>query len=218
MDDMKKIESGYKKHVGIYDDALTSKSFLMKLYNRIAWGMDDEEYVDNVLGFIPKDFSGSILDIPVGTAVHTSLKYSQMTDACITAVDYSESMLGEAEVRLGELRNVNLIKGDVGSLPFEDASFDLVFSMNGFHAFPDKQKAFAETYRVLREKGVFCGCFYIKGQRFMTDFLVNILYVKKGWFSPPFYTLGELREILKTKYSKIRIDHVKSIACFYCVK
>lgn len=28
-----------------------------------------------------------------------------------------------------------------------DESFDIVISMNGFHAFPDKQKAFQETWR-----------------------------------------------------------------------
>ena len=218
MADMKKIETGYKKHVHIYDDALTSKTFLMKLYNRIVWGMDDKDYVGCVLDYIPKEFDGKLLDVPVGTGVHTYEKYSKVSDACITAVDYSESMLGKAQERLGKLQNVRLVQGDVGNLPFGNESFDLVFSMNGFHAFPDKQKAFQQTHRVLSEKGIFCGCFYIKGRRLLTDFFVGMLYVKKGWFSPPFYTLDELRKTLEGNYSKVEITCVKSIACFHCIK
>jgi hypothetical protein len=40
---MKKIENGYKKHVDIYDDALTSKDFLMIFHNSIVWGIDDND-------------------------------------------------------------------------------------------------------------------------------------------------------------------------------
>ena len=36
----------------------------------------------------------------------------------------------------------------------EDASYDIVMSMNGFHAFPDKKKALKETYRVLKKSGL----------------------------------------------------------------
>ena len=36
-------------------------------------------------------------------------------------------------------------------------SFDTVLSLNGFHAFPDKEAAYRETFRVLRPGGTFCG-------------------------------------------------------------
>ena len=54
--------------------------------------------------------------------------------------------------RLG-LQNVSFRQGDVGALPFEDGSFDAVLSLNGFHAFPDKEAAYRETFRVLRPGG-----------------------------------------------------------------
>jgi SAM-dependent methyltransferase len=38
----------------------------------------------------------------------------------------------------------------------------IVVSMNGFHAFPNKKKAFQETWRVLKPGGTFIACFYIK--------------------------------------------------------
>lgn len=54
-----------------------------------------------------------------------------------------------------------------------DESFDVVVSMNVFHAFPDKQKAFHETWRVLKSGGKFIACFYIKGKSKRTDWLVK---------------------------------------------
>ena len=55
-------------------------------------------------------------------------------------------------------------QGDVGALPYEDDTFDIVLSLNGFHAFPDKEAAYREVFRVLRPGGTFCGCFYVMGE------------------------------------------------------
>ena len=84
----------------------------------------------------------------------------------------------------------------------ENESFDLVLSMNGFHAFPDKDKAFQETWRVLKKDGTFLACFYIKGKSCVTDWLVKNILSKKGWFTPPFHTENELKTILEKFYGK----------------
>ena len=65
----------------------------------------------------------------------------------------------EKRAKALEIENVSFVQGDVGALPFADESFDLVLSLNGFHAFPDKDAAFRETCRVRRPGGIFCGCF-----------------------------------------------------------
>ena len=70
-------------------------------------------------------------------------------------------------------------QGDVGALPFGDGSFDIVLSLNGFHAFPDKEAAWREIFRVLRPGGTFCGCFYVRGQNRHTDRMIRRLYVPK---------------------------------------
>ena len=46
----------------------------------------------------------------------------------------------------------------------DDAAFDVIVSMNGFHAFPNKEAAFRETWRVLKPEGKFIAFFYIKGK------------------------------------------------------
>lgn len=48
-----------------------------------------------------------------------------------------------------------MYSGDVSYLKMNDESYDIVVSMNGFHAFPDKKKAFQETWRVLKPGGTF---------------------------------------------------------------
>ena len=52
--------------------------------------------------------------------------------------------------------------GDAGALPYADGAFDIVLSLNGFHAFPDKEAAYREVFRVLRPGGTYCVCGYRK--------------------------------------------------------
>ena len=182
--------------------------------------IDDIEIAAKVLRMIPQDFSGKLLDVPVGTGVFTAEKYRALPGAEITCVDYSEDMLMQAQNRFSQLglAHVNCVQGDVGDLNFSGEYFDIVLSMNGFHAFPNKQKAFSETARVLKKGGIFCGCFYIKGQCKRTDFIVNALLAKKGWFTPPFQTLQQLTNTLSELYTHIEVHNESAIAYFKCIK
>jgi len=219
--DNNNIKKAYACSKNIYDDMLTRKKWWSKLYIWFFWSnVNDIDMANRVLTMIPSDFSGKMLDVPVGTGVFTLDKYRVLPNAEITCVDYSEDMLLQARERFSasKLSNVTCIQGDVGDLNFGDETFDIVLSMNGFHAFPDKEKAFFETARVLKKDGIFCGCFYIKGQCKRTDFIVNFLLAKKGWFTPPFQSLEELRIKLLTMYSQVEIDNEKSMVYFKCVK
>ena len=105
-----------------------------------------------------------------------------------------------------------------GALPFGNSSFDIVLSLNGFHAFPDKEAAWREIFRVLRPGGIFCGCFYVTGQNRRTDWLIRRLYVPKGWFTPPFETAESLRHRLEEIFGPAKVRTVQSIASFACRK
>ena len=171
-----------------------------------------------MLSYIPDDFSGSLLDVPVGTAVFTQRKWAALKNARITCLDYSADMLEQAAKRLGVFPHIQCVQGDVGRLPMPDESFDIVLSMNGFHAFPEKLKAFHETWRVLKPGGKFIACFYIRGKSGRTDWLVKNILAKKGWFTPPFQTEDELCAILQKRYREIDFHVDGSMVYFCCTK
>ncbi len=213
------IRSAYKASKNIYDDVLTQGNIWSRMYMSIFWdGTDDREIAREILSYIPDDFSGKILDVPVGTAVFTEKKWRRLGNAAITCLDYSNDMLEQAKARLGDCKHISFIQGDVGQLPLGDKSCDIVLSMNGFHAFPDKNKAFRETFRVLKNGGTFIACFYIKGKNKRTDWLVHRILSKKGWFTPPFPNEEQLLKILDRLYTQVEYNEDGSIVYFRCVK
>ena len=214
-----KIQDAYESSKNIYDGILTQGNFFSRMYIKLFWsGTDDNEIARKVLSYIPDDFSGKLLDVPVGTAVFTQRKWSSLKNAHITCLDYSTDMLEQAKRRLDVKAHINFIQGDVGNLQMDDESFDVVLSMNGFHAFPDKQKAFRETCRVLKSGGDFIACFYIRGKSKRTDWLVKNILAKKGWFTPPFQTEEELKNTLQKMYKEVELHVDGSMTYFHCVK
>ena len=138
----------------------------------------------------------------------------------ITCVDYSPDMMERAKRQAEKrgLKNVRFMQGDVGNLSFADESFDLVLSLNGFHAFPIKEAAYCEVFRVLKPGGIFCGCFYVKGENKRSDWFVDKIYTPKGYFTPPYETAGSLEMRLKGMYRKAEVKTVEGMAAFRCRK
>jgi ubiquinone/menaquinone biosynthesis C-methylase UbiE len=220
------IKSAYKQLGGsasFYDGMITCSTLPGKAVCGLVWNMDSRKntrYLEMALSGIPEDFKGKLLEVPVGTGVLTMPVYKELPEADITCLDYSADMMARAQERAeaAGIRNARFLQGDVGALPFPDMSFDIVLSLNGFHAFPDKEAAYRETYRVLKKGGTFCGCFYVQGECRRTDWLIEHLYVRKGFFTPPFETKKSLRERLSGMYEKVKVSSVEGIGCFRCRK
>ena len=207
----------------LYDGIITRSTLLGKLMDGIIWGLNKElaaKWINDALAPIPENFAGRLLEVPVGTGVLTMPLYKSLPAADVTCLDYSADMMAHAQKRADALGvgNVSFAQGDVGALPFPDESFDLVLSLNGFHAFPDKEAAYRETFRVLKPGGIFCGCFYIQGEFRRTDFFVRKLYAPKGFFTPPFETKESLGKRLEELYSKVEVHTVNAEGIFRCVK
>lgn len=206
-----------------YDGMITCSTASGKAVCRAVWGMNKtecDEYLTHALSGIPADFSGRLLEVPVGTGVLTMPLYQTLPGADITCLDYSPDMMAQAREktnRLG-LTNVCFQQGDIGALPFEDGSFDTVLSLNGFHAFPDKEAAYKETFRVLKPGGTFCGCFYVKGVFTRTDWFIKNLYQPMKFFTPPYETMESLKARLERMYDTVELSNVKGIAWFVCRK
>ena len=220
------IRSAYRLtggNAGFYDGMMTYSTLPGKAICRIVWNMDREkniDYLERALSGVPEDFSGRLLEVPVGTGVLTMPVYRELPGADIICLDYSEAMMASAQAKAqaAGLQNVRFMQGDVGALPFGDEQFDIVLSLNGFHAFPDKEAAYRDTFRVLKPGGVFCGCFYIQGGCSRTDWFIRHLYQPKGFFTPPYETEDSLRARLARMYSQIEVTRVEGIGCFRCVK
>ena len=143
-----------------YDGMITCTTLSGKAVCRLVWDMNKAEcdaYLEKALSGVPDDFSGKLLEVPVGTGILTMPVYQTMPDADITCLDYSTDMMGQAQEKADRLhlKNVTFRQGDVGALPYADDTFDIVLSLNGFHAFPDKEAAYQEVFRVLRPGGTF---------------------------------------------------------------
>ena len=220
------IKSAYQltgRNAGFYDGMMTYSTLPGKAICRLIWNMDQDKnlhYIEQALSGVPEDFAGKLLEVPVGTGVLTMPVYKELPNADITCLDCSADMMDAArkKAEAAGIKNITFRQGDVGALPFDDESFDIVLSLNGFHAFPDKDAAYRETFRVLKPGGVFCGCFYLEGGCRRTDWFIRHLYVPKGFFTPPFETETSLKKRLSAMYKDVQLTMVEGIGCFCCEK
>ena len=219
------IRGAYRMTGGnsFYDGMITCSTLSGKAVSRLVWAMNKAEcddYLEKALSGIPSNFTGKLLEVPVGTGILTMPGYKTMPDADITCLDYSSDMMKQAQEKASRLNlnNITIQQGDVGALPYENGTFDVVVSLNGFHAFPDKEAAYREVFRVLRPGGTFCGCFYVKGEHKRTDWFVRHVYEKIGFFTPPYETASSLKNRLERMYAAVTLGNVKSMAWFICRK
>ena len=109
------------------------------------------------IGTLPA--GSSVLDVPTGSGIALrGLRPGQGID--LVAVDISTTMLERARAtaaRLGVADQVTPTLADVGALPFDDGTFDLVVSFTGLHCFPDPHRAIGEMVRVLAPGGAITG-------------------------------------------------------------
>jgi arsenite methyltransferase len=76
----------------------------------------------------------------------------------VIGVDMTPEMVAKAKENAARrgFRNVEFRLGDIESLPVEDASADVVVSNCVLNLVPDKKRAFAEIFRILKPGGRFC--------------------------------------------------------------
>jgi Methylase involved in ubiquinone/menaquinone biosynthesis len=216
---MDRIQKSYQKFSDTYDAFLMQKTWQSQVFYELFFNnIGEKQIAPKVLKYIPDDFSGFLLDVPVGTAVFTEEKYKKINHAKICVVDSSDKMMEKTRQRLGQCGNIKILEGDVSKMGFSNNTFNIVLSMNGFHSFASKDQAYSETYRVLKTGGKFIACMYIKGKCKTTDMIIKHLLARKGWFTPPFETEESLKERLEKMY-RIEDFHVEgSFAYFSAVK
>lgn len=126
-----------------------------QLYDRLMVPMIFAPYArdlaQRIKGHRPRD----LLEIAAGTGAVTTVLATELPDTSITATDLNEPMLAQAKTRLAGKANISWQQADALSLPFGDASFDIVACQFGAMFFPDRIKGYAEARRVIRPGGRF---------------------------------------------------------------
>jgi ubiquinone/menaquinone biosynthesis C-methylase UbiE len=92
---------------------------------------------------------GRILEAGCGTGFW--LKALTGRGGLVVGLDRSERMLARA----AQSGNAGLVRGDAGALPFADRAFDRIVCINALHHFPDRDRFYAESRRLLRGGGGF---------------------------------------------------------------
>ena len=135
------------------DSVDSSRKSAMR-YDEFLGPMFFEPYAIEVVGHIHPPSVSLALEIAAGTGrVTRHLRKRISTSARLIASDISEDMLAVAKEKLGDLE-IDWQNIDAQQLPFDENSIDLVVCCFGYMFVPDKPKAFAEAYRVLRPGGM----------------------------------------------------------------
>ena len=113
---------------------------------------------------IPTQFANlrpgqSVLDLGSGAGNDCFVARTTVGESgSVTGLDFTPAMVEKAMANNSKLgyTNVQFVQGDIESMPFEDHEFDVILSNCVLNLVPDKQKAFAEMVRVLKQGGHFC--------------------------------------------------------------
>ena len=98
-----------------------------------------------------------VLEVGPGSGTYT-LAAARLIgpDGILITVDIEPKMIDRVNKRIEaeSVTNIDARVADVCDLPFEDASFDLVYMITVINEIPDIPKALAEFHRVLKPAGV----------------------------------------------------------------
>ena len=97
----------------------------------------------------------AVLDLGSATGAMGRALRSRFRRAHIVSLDLSSTMLAQAFRKKPWLARASFVQADAESLPFADASFDLVVANQLLPWVPDPQRVFTEVARVLKKGGVF---------------------------------------------------------------
>ncbi len=113
---------------------------------------------------LPTEFAGinkgdHVLDLGSGAGNDCFVARAETGETGkVTGLDFTPEMNAKAQLNARNLgyNNVDFILGDIENIPLEDATQNVVISNCVLNLVPDKEKAFAEIFRVLKAGGHFC--------------------------------------------------------------
>jgi ubiquinone/menaquinone biosynthesis C-methylase UbiE len=111
----------------------------------------NRDLLDSVLDAVEAPPGARVVDVGFGGGYTLERLAPQIRPERVAGVEISESMISAVRARAGDAFDLHL--ADAAALPFPDASFDRVLSVNTIYFWPDPARVLAEMSRVLRPGG-----------------------------------------------------------------
>jgi len=174
-------------------------------YERYPWLYDAAEFAEHR--------GERVLEVGCGTGSDLLQFAKNGSDAW--GIDITPAHIRLAQERVGRLGRVCF--GDASRIPFEDGSFDFVYSMGVLHHIDRVEEVVKEILRVLRPGGTFKVFVYNRWSH-----VPLLLFLRHGWrwklwiensrapVHIDFYTKRKLRRL----FSPIRL-HIQRYECIY---
>ena len=131
--------------------------FDVRIFGEFAKMMREKGWIETDDMILSGINSGNVLEIGPGPGIK-GLEWLKKTDNTkLTALEISDNMISIAKKNAIDYRlsnRVNYIKGNATKeIPFEENTFDNVFSNGSLHEWEKPEQVFNEMYRVLKSGG-----------------------------------------------------------------
>jgi demethylmenaquinone methyltransferase/2-methoxy-6-polyprenyl-1,4-benzoquinol methylase len=170
-------------------DRATRRAYVDAVFRRVAPQYDrltrllsfgqDDRWKAMMVGLLPEDSTHSrVLDLATGTAAFPLLLRQAGHRGEIVGVDRSRSMLRLASVKCDSKPGIRFVEGDLNTLPFAPATFDVVLIGYGLRYLDDLGESMRAAHRVLRPGGVLLSLdFGLPPRRWYRAFCLSYLFV-----------------------------------------
>ena len=175
-------------------------------YSKAEWAYKPSIFAEQAVKFFPK--TGRLLEI--GTGQGGDADYFQSLGYKVIATDYSGEALRNAESRV---KNVKFISLDTSQgFPFENESFDVVYSHMALHYFDSKntKKIFSDIYRILKPGGIFATITNTMNDPEKEE--GHYLELEPGYYQDPkgikkrYFSMGSLESFIKGLFERLLLD------------
>lgn len=199
-------------------------SWLTKAYDPIVKWTTRETKFKRMLTEIPGLTPGmKALDIGCGTGTLSLLLGSAYPEVNITGIDGDQRILEIAKRKLrGDKHSIQFEHGMAENLPYDDSSFDRIYSSLFFHHLNDQKKetVLREAHRVLRPGGEIHIADWGEASSIVMRILFIIVQLLDGFENTAANVKGEIPKIMAQTgfvdiYARKTIDTILGTICIY---